>query len=233
MHRKQNRTLSAVETDCATCLSARRCWGELSLPLEAVRGRRELPLERGAQLVHQGERIGAVYLVVNGCLILRETLSEGSQRVVGLRMPGELLGLESYARGAHAYTAQAATETTVCRLLLPPAGSGRASAALLERILLKYSVQPERAAAPWAGLPAVERVAAFIENYAMRAQVARSTDGLFNLPMTRADIGSYLGLAPETVVRALGQLRGARRLAVHGRTFRLAETQQTSAAPAA
>ena len=192
-----------------------------------------MPLERGALLLHQGEHIGAIYVVVNGCLILREALGDGGQRVAGLRLPGELLGVESYARGAYSYTAQAATEATVCRLLLPPAGSGRANAPLLERILLKYAVQPELTAAPWAGLPAVERVAAFIENYAQRAQVARGTDALVNLPMTRADIGSYLGLAPETVVRALGQLRGEQRLSVRGRTIRLVEAQSESASPAA
>ncbi len=235
MHRKQNalRAISTAETDCATCLSGKRCWGELALALDSIRGRRELPLERGALLLKQGERASAVYVVVSGCLILRETLEDGTQRVVGLRLPGELLGMETYARGAHAYTAQAASETTVCRIQLPPAGSGRANVALLERLLLKYAVQPERAAAPWAGLPAAERVAAFIENYAQRAQVGRGTDGLFSLPMTRADIGSYLGLAPETVVRALGQLRGARRLSIQGRTIRLAEAQPASASPAA
>ena len=40
----------------------------------------------------------------------------------------------------------------------------------------------------------------------------------FRLPLTRADIGSYPGLAPETVVRALGHLSQAQRLSVRGRT---------------
>lgn len=232
MYKYHTGRVLTAETDCAACPSAKRCWGDLALPLEAVHARRELPLERGAVLMHQGERIGAVYVVVNGCLILRETLADGGQRVAGLRLPGELLGMESYARGTYSSSAQAATETTVCRILLPVVGSARANAQLLERILLKYAEQPERTAPPWAGLPAVERVAAFIENYALRAQVSRGTDALFNLPMTRADIGSYLGLAPETVVRALGQLRGERRLTVHGRTIRLVESQP-STSPAA
>ena len=234
MHRKHTvRALSLTEMDCAACPSAGRCWGDLPLPTESLRGRRAAVLERGERLVRQGERTGAVYLVVNGCLILRETLADGTHRVAGLSLPGELLGMEAYARGAHSYTAEAATAASLCRLNLPAPGSGSATAPLLERLLLKYTMQLERAAPPWAGLPAVERVAAFIENYALRAQVRRGPDGLFSLPLTRADIGSYLGLAPETVVRALGQLSGERRLSVHGRTIRLGETRQASASPAA
>ena len=190
MYKNHNGRSHSTETDCGTCPAAKRCWGDLALPIEGVRARREMPLERGALLLHQVERIGAVFVVVNGCLILRETLTDGGQRVAGLRLPGELLGMESYAHGTYSHTAQAATETTVCRLLLPPAGSGRATVPLLERILQKYAAQIEKTAAPWAGLPAVERVAAFIENYAQRAEVSRGADALFNLPMTRADIGS-------------------------------------------
>lgn len=234
MYRKSNvRTLTVADTDCATCPSGGHCWGELPVPIQSLRGRRSMMIERGEVLVRQGERTGAVYIVVNGCLILRESLEDGSQKVAGLCLPGEVLGLHSYAHGTHSHTAQAATEVSVCRLNVPPAGSGLADAALLERLLLKYALQSERTAAPWAGLPAVERVAAFIENYAMRARVKRGADGLFSLPMTRADIGSYLGLAPETVVRALGQLNDERRMFVHGRSVCLEEAQPASASPAA
>jgi CRP/FNR family transcriptional regulator len=234
MQRKRTvRTVSIAEVDCAACPSAGRCWGELRLPIEGLRGRRAAVLERGEPLLRQGERTGTVYMVVNGCLILRESLTNGAQRVAGLSLPGELLGIEGYARGEHPCTAQAATEVSVCRLNLAAPGSGQASAALLERLLMKYAMQLERVAPPWAGLSAVERVVAFIENYASRAHVSRAPDGLFSLPLTRADIGSYLGLAPETVVRALGQLSGERRLSVHGRTIRLSELQPASVSPAA
>lgn len=234
MYRKSTvRTLPVAETDCATCPSGGHCWGDLPVPIESLRGRRSMVIERGEPLVRQGQKTDAVYIVVNGCLILRESLADGTQKVAGLCLPGELLGVHGYAHGTHAYTAQAATEVSVCRLNVPPAGSGLADAALLERLLLKYAMQSERTAAPWAGLPAVERVAAFIENYASRARVRRGPDGLFSLPMTRADIASYLGLAPETVVRALGQLSGSRRMFVHGRTVCLDESQPQSASPAA
>jgi hypothetical protein len=45
--------------------------------------------------------------------------------------------------------------------------------------------------------------------------------------MTRAEIGSYLGLAEETVVRAIGQLRMGRRLRVQGKTVISTATDMT------
>ena len=220
--RTRSRTGAPSETDCAACPATRRCWGPEPLTADAVHARREPPLERGARLLEQGAA-PAVYLVATGCLVLRMSLPDGSQRVVGLRLPGELVGLESLARGVQPYTAQAATARAVCRLHMPAPGTAAGHGALLERLLLKSAAQPDRAAAPWAGLPAVERVAAFIENYIERAQLP-AREERFRLPLTRADIGSYLGLAPETVVRALGHLSQAQRLAVRGRTVSLGGT---------
>ncbi len=220
--RNRSRNGAQSEPDCAVCPGTRRCWGAEPLSADAVHARREPPLERGARLLEQGGT-PAVYIVATGCLVLRMSLPDGSQRVVGLRLPGELVGLESYARGIQPYTAQAATASAVCRLRMPEPGTAAGHGTLLERLLLKSAAQPERAAAPWAGLPAIERVAAFIENYIERAQLT-AREERFRLPLTRADIGSYLGLAPETVVRALGHLSQTQRLAVRGRTVSLGGT---------
>jgi CRP/FNR family transcriptional regulator len=173
------------------------------------------------ELFHQGERASAIFLVVGGCLILRETLRDGTGRVTGFRLAGEIAGIEGWGRGTHGHTAEAATPTYVCRLSRSSRVAELSGGWLLERLLLKCASQLDRAARPWARLPAVERVAAFIEDYAERVQVKGAAGAHFTLPMTRADIGSYLGLAEETVVRALGELCRARRLTVRGRTVNI------------
>ena len=69
---------------------------------------------------------------------------------------------------------------------------------------------------------AAERVAAFLLEMDERMQ---STGGI-SLPMTRRDIGDYLGLTLETVSRALSQLKAegtvelptARQITVHRRS---------------
>ncbi len=207
-----------VDVDCADCLASRRCWDEPLTPGSDVIVRRQDALDKGASLLRQGEPFDAVYLLVRGCLCLRETMPEGAERIVGFRVPGELVGLEGWVRGRYTYTAEAAETTTVCRLAWPCA-SGRTggSSALLQRLLSKAAAQLDRSSPPWPRLPAIERVAAFVEDFARRARAGGADDDRVNLPMTRAQLGSYLGLAEETVVRALAQLRSGQRLDIRGR----------------
>jgi CRP/FNR family transcriptional regulator, anaerobic regulatory protein len=195
------------EIRCARCPLARRCWGSKALPVEGMRGRPQPLLERGARLICQGEESRSVYLVVAGCLILRETTAEGTERTIGFRFPGEVVGLEGWASGSQSFTAIATDATSVCRVAIAPAGRGYSSAALLEQLLVKCTIRLERSKKLWRGLPAVELVAAFLEDFAQRTRVNASVTDLRSLPMTRADIGSCLGLAEETVVRALTELR--------------------------
>ncbi len=198
------------EIRCARCPLGRRCWGSKPLPVEGIRGRPQPPLERGARLIRQGEESRSVYLVVAGCLILREAIAEGTERTVGFRLPGEVVGLEGWASGSQAFTAIATDATSVCRVTMVPAGAGCSSAALLEQLLIKCAIRLERSKKLWRGLPALELVAAFLEDFAQRTRVRASVTDLRRLPMTRADIGSCLGLAEETVVRALTELRSRR-----------------------
>jgi len=198
------------EIRCARCSLARRCWGSKPLPAEGIRGRPQPLFERGARLIRQGEESRSVYLVLAGCLILRETTAEGTERTIGFRLPGEVVGLEGWARGSQSFTAIATDATSVCRVAMTPAGAGASSAALLERLLIKSTMRLEQSKKLWRGLPAFELVSAFLEDFAQRMHINASVTDLRRLPMTRADIGSCLGLAEETVVRALTELRSRR-----------------------
>lgn len=216
------RPLDRAVLDCAYCPASRRCWDEEPLPGAGFLPEREPTLERGALLTFPPGPPRTVFVVVSGCLILRETLIDGTRRTVGFRLPGELVGLESWARSGDPYEVQALTTSALCRFTLPRVAHGGVNGALLEGLLLKSAAQIDRAMRrPWAGSPATERVAAFVEDFLQRARIKGSSNATLRLPMTRADIGSYLGLAEETVVRALARLKHGHRLEVQGRTVGL------------
>lgn len=164
--------------------------------------RRLRPLESGEVLFREGSAFDAPYLVTSGCLSVTELLPDGVERIVAFRVRGEVLGLESWNRRTHRYAAQAITASTVCRLRWSAAGAAARSAPVLRALLTKATAQSAEQSMPWPGLSAVERVRAFVADFRARTDQPP--------PMTRAQIGLYLGLAEETVVRAFKALeRGA------------------------
>lgn len=184
------------ETECGKCVASVRCWQE-RLPIDSgLLVRRPRPLEAGEFLFHQGEAFEAPYIVTSGCIALPEVLPNGAERIAGFLVSGEIIGLESWAGGTHLHGAQAVNAATVCRLKWSSRGL---TLALMKPLLAKLAGQLDRATRPWAGLSAAERVAAFVEDFEQRAGMAP--------PMTRAQIGLHLGLAEETVVRALARSR--------------------------
>lgn len=189
------------ELDCADCASSERCWGE---PVAAGSGftvRRIRPLEAGEVLFREGAPFVGPFVVTSGCLSLTRLLENGTECIVAFRVPGEIIGLESCNHRVHRYGAQAVSSATVCRLRWGAGGIDTRPGALLRALFVKSSELLEHAAPPWAGLSSVERVRAFVEDFERRTDQA--------LPMTRAHIGRYLGLAEETVVRAFAELRRA------------------------
>jgi CRP/FNR family transcriptional regulator len=183
-----------AEVDCAGCISSPRCWREEVPPANGFVVQRVKPLEAGEILFAEGARFEAPYVVTSGCLGVTELLPGGDERIVAFLVPGDVAGLESWNRETHRYGVQAVSAATLCRLRW---SARPRSAALLRALLDKASLQLS-AAAPWAGLPAAERVAGFVADFRRRTDQP--------MPMTRAQIGRHLGLAEETVVRALKSL---------------------------
>ena len=76
-------------------------------------------------------------------------------------------------------------------------------------------------------MPARERVAAFLLDFAERLDAGATSSGGHPvdllLPMTRADIGSYLGLELETVSRTLSKLQREGAIGLNGRQVRIVD----------
>jgi CRP/FNR family transcriptional regulator len=216
--------------DCADCPTSRRCWeGDPPAPKSGFLVQAAERLERNAVLTLPSNRSGMLFIVASGCVALRERLVDGRSRTAAYRLPGELVGLESWTRASHPYEIRAVAPSALCRLTLPRQAAGGVSSSVLERLLLKSAAQIDRAMRPWPALPATERVAAFIEDFVERARIKGSSSRQVRLPMTRADIASHLGLSEETVVRALATLKRSLRLEVNGKLVGLCFPQALAA----
>jgi CRP/FNR family transcriptional regulator len=154
----------------------------------------------------EGDEAKNVYEVMQGTLRLYKLLSDGRRQITGFLSGGHLLGLAHDER--YLYTAEAITEVTLCRY--PRSRFARMIVEIpgfAQRLLTVTSNELCAAQDQMLLLgrkSAAELVASFLLLMARRRAIDETE---IRIPMTRSDIGDYLGLTVETVSRTLTKLR--------------------------
>ena len=175
-------------------------------------GRRRL--KEGQALYREGEGFHYLYAVRSGTFKSAITLADGREQVTGFQMAGELMGLDAVASGKHASNAIALEDAEICSIpflhLLDAAAVHRGLQQVLSRLMSREIVREHGLMALLGMMNAEERVSAFLLNISQRLKARGYSPREFHLRMSRADIGSYLGMKLETVSRTLSafQLKG-------------------------
>jgi CRP/FNR family transcriptional regulator, anaerobic regulatory protein len=164
----------------------------------------------------EGDAASHVYRIETGAMALYRVLTDGRRQIVGFALPGDIVGLG--VEGAHVMNAQAVKPT---RLRCLPMGALRQSAATDPALAFKLyqAVGRELAAARDLMLTtgqrsAMERVASFLISLSRRSERNGKDPASFELPMSRTDIGDFLGLTIETVSRTLSKFKSMGLLAL-------------------
>lgn len=173
----------------------------LEAALSALCGMRVQSVAAGAEIVGQGEQADKVYRVLSGVVRISRVLADGRRQICDFLHAGDVLGPE--AGIVHALAAEAITPVTL-QAVERQALSARAETDVdltgeLWRLSIDWFTRSQSHLMILAHQGAVERVAAFLVNYAERI----GAEDAFELPMTRQDIGDYLGLTLHTVSRTL------------------------------
>lgn len=204
--------IEPVRNSCTTCTDCRledMCFlhGLTSAELEKVEQivKHRRPMLRGECLYRAGSPFSALYVVRTGTIKTYTIDEEGHEQITGFRMPGELIGLDAVATDIHGSTAEALETASVCEI--PYAKLVELSAAvpnLVRQVLRHMSLEilnDEEHLNLLGKKGAEERLASLLVGFAGRFQERGYSNDAFNLTMSRADMGSYLGLALETVSR--------------------------------
>ena len=160
-------------------------------------------------LFAEGDAISHVYRIETGAIALYKVLADGRRQVMGFAYPGDIIGLGVEVE--HAMSAQAVKPTRVRCL---PVAALRQSAAKDPMLGFKLYEALARELAATRDLmlttgqrSAMERVAGFLLAFSRRNQRNGQDPTTFELPMTRTDIGDFLGLTIETVSRTFTKLK--------------------------
>ncbi|MBI3453200.1 MAG: cyclic nucleotide-binding domain-containing protein [Rhodospirillales bacterium] len=209
----QKRSASAmVESPCDDCAirEASVCSVLKQDELIRLRGISTIGhLESGGTVFHEGDPAEHLSNVIEGSVKLYKLLPDGRRQVTGFLFPGDFLGVA--LNETYAYSAEAMSKLRICRFPRRRLEGLLNELPKLEHRLLEVAGNEIVAAQDQMLLlgrkTARERVASFLLILRRHAEQRRQQLNPVDLPMSRADIGDYLGLTTETVSRTFTQLR--------------------------
>ena len=158
-------------------------------------GAARLTFRQGEEIYAQDENAELIYRLVRGAVRTSHLQADGRRQIGDFYYEGDVIGVE--IGSTHRYSAEALGDCEV--LAMRRTGSaaydaGQATAIELGRAQ-SHMLLLGRATA-------YEKVARFLLDIA-----ARFRGELVSLPMSRQDMGDYLGLTIETISRMLGRLQ--------------------------
>jgi CRP/FNR family transcriptional regulator len=178
--------------------------------LSALRGESRA-LARGEPLFRFGDELVSLYNVHAGQFKTSIESPGRPSQISEFHLTDEVLGLDGIGTGRHTLTAVALEDAWVEVLPYDDLSDrllrSRALRQQLWRLLGREMARDQTLALLLCSATALARVAAFVLDLSSRLQDRGFSPTSLVLRMTRAEIGSYLGLQLETVSRSFSRLR--------------------------
>ncbi len=166
-------------------------------------------LNKGDFLFQEGHKFSGVYAVVSGSF---KTYIEDQQRhIIGYHLPGEIIALDAINSQHYNCSAQALETSTYCELPFEKLTQLSATIPTLQNRLFSLlskeitcATGKQRAITK---ISANESLAYFLVDISSRYAQRGFSANEFFLTLSRGDLGSYLGLAEETVSRVFSNFQ--------------------------
>lgn len=166
---------------------------------------RRRPLEPRQHLWIAGDRFQSVVVVRTGAFKVYTLTKAGEEQISAFHLPGEFVGLDAIDSGIHPSAVMALETSSFCELPFEmlealarrvPALQNRLISIMSGAITSDYDM-----CLCQAKCTAEERLAFALLDLSARMARQGLSPRRLRLPMTRAELGNYLGLVPETMSR--------------------------------
>jgi CRP/FNR family transcriptional regulator len=233
---KQKLDIEEIRINCQNCTLANLCLphGMNQEDLKKLDGivARKPPYHRGDHLFRSGHNSHALFAVRSGALKSYCITEDGDEQVLGFILPGELTGMDGLAGSYYASASVALETTSVCEL--PFDQLNRLCSQLpgmhdqIMHIVGKEITTDQQMLMLLGKRNAEERLASFLLSLSSRYKKRGLSPKEFYLPMSRQDIGNYLGLAIETVSRLIARFQDEGILAVDRKLITIRKLENLS-----
>jgi CRP/FNR family transcriptional regulator len=201
--------IADIKASCGSCSLSELClphgMGDEDIDALDQIIKRVQPYQPRQHIFRAGDPCNALFAVRSGALKSYCTTEDGDEQVLGFTLPGELVGLDGLHSGVYASSSIVLETASICELpyerLEELCHSLSGLNRQMMRVVSKEITTDQRMLLLLGKRTADERLAAFLLSLSSRYQSRGLSATAFNLPMSRQDIGNYLGLAIETVSR--------------------------------
>jgi len=229
-------SLEKLAVACKNCSLATLCLPLGLMPEDVERlddiVRRNRPLHRGDHLFRQGDGFRCLYVVKTGSVKTYAPSEDGGEQVLGFHLPGEMLGLDAIQGEIHRCSAKVLETTAVCELPFDRLEELNSRIPSLQhqmyRLLSREIATGTEMLLLLGKKNAEERLAAFLIGLSERFKKRGFSATDFYLSMSRHEIGSYLGLAVETISRLFTRFQEEGLMRVERKHIQLLDTERLS-----
>jgi len=186
---------------------------------------RHNPYQPGQHLFRPGDPSHALFAVRSGALKSYCITADGEEQVLGFTLPGELAGMDGLSGGCYSSATVVLETSSVCELPFSRLeGLCQELPGLHKQMmhLMGREITDDQHMLMLLGKrTAEERLASFLLSLSSRYHSRGLSQTEFNLPMSRQDIGNYLGMAIETVSRLFAHFQDRKLLEVQRRQVKI------------
>ncbi len=186
---------------------------------------RNRPYKKGDHLYRQSDEFKSVYAVRSGSFKSYVLSDTGQGRVTGFFLPGEIIGMDGIASKHYANSTQALEHSSICEIPFSQLEKLSHQLPNLQHhffaIMGNEIAKDQQIHTLLSSYTAEERTASFLLSLSSRYARVSLSPSRFLLPMTRSDIGEYLGLTVETVSRIFTALQRKGLIEVNNREIEL------------
>lgn len=172
---------------------------------------RSKPLQRGDYLYRTNDKFASVFAIRSGAVKAVSISDDGEEQVTGFYLPGEVVGLDGIAEDRYTNSVIALETSSICEIPFHRMEELSLQIPSLQRhffqLMSREITQEQQTITLLSKSSAEQRIATLLLSISNRNHRRNLSATSFNLPMSRTDIGNFLGLTIETVSRVFTRLQ--------------------------
>lgn len=167
-------------------------------------------LQKNQHLYRSQETFKSVYAIRSGYIKTYYISEDGDEQITGFYFPGEIVGLDGIGKNHYVNNAKTLDSTAVCEIPFDRFQELSSQLPKLQthffQLMSQEIAADQQLMAVLSKKTAEQKVATFLLITSARNARRSESATHFLLPMSRTDIGNFLGLTVETVSRIMSKL---------------------------